>query len=160
MLSNTFKDKVQLIVYLTGKFNEEGLSVIKAMELIFLADVYAIRNYADTITRDDYFAVKNGPVASTITSSILGPEDYKELSRTSLISAGIYEENSRNLRDSDRKTDIPPKITLKIREATKKNKQNKNHVKHLKTSHMLQYRYICPKEKEKTTPWSTHWTAC
>ena len=78
MLTNAFKDKVQLVVYLAEKYGGKGLSVIKAVKLIFLADVWALRHYADTVSEDEYFAMKNGPVPSTIATIIQQDDEYLE----------------------------------------------------------------------------------
>ena len=76
MITNDFKDKVHLVAYLANKFGTEGLSVIKAVKLIFLADVYAIRNYATLLAGDTYYAMRNGPVASTIDNIVEQNNEY------------------------------------------------------------------------------------
>jgi uncharacterized phage-associated protein len=40
------------------------INYMKAIKLIWLADRYHMRNHGRTITGDQYFALKNGPVAS------------------------------------------------------------------------------------------------
>ena len=65
-MHNDFKDKTQLVNYLVRKFGDDGVSIIKAVKLIFLADVYALRNYGTTVSNDEYFALQNGPMASEI----------------------------------------------------------------------------------------------
>lgn len=65
-MNNDFKDKAQLVNYLVRKFDDSGVSIIKAVKMIFLADVYALRNYGTTVSCDEYFALKNGPMASMI----------------------------------------------------------------------------------------------
>ena len=44
-----FKDKTQLVNYLVRKFGNDGVSIIKAIKMVFLADVYALRNYGTMI---------------------------------------------------------------------------------------------------------------
>ncbi|MCF2489151.1 Panacea domain-containing protein [Dyadobacter sp. CY347] len=41
-----------------------GLNKMRALKLIWLSDRYHLRQYGRTITGDQYFAMKNGPVAS------------------------------------------------------------------------------------------------
>lgn len=65
-MNNTFIKQVQLAVYLVEKFGTKGVPVISVLKMMFLADVYVMRNYAVSITNDTYYAMQNGPVASNI----------------------------------------------------------------------------------------------
>lgn len=60
-----FKEKksLQALVYLATKFGGK-LNKMKALKLIWLSDRYHLRHYGRSITGDQYFAMKNGPVAS------------------------------------------------------------------------------------------------
>ena len=69
-LSYEFQKKVHIVSYLADKFADSEISIIKAIKLLFLADVYALRKYGTTITEDNYFAMKNGPVASEMCNII------------------------------------------------------------------------------------------
>ena len=75
-MGNSFKDKVQLINYLIDKFGNEGVSVIKTMKLIFLAEVYSLRNYGTNLEKDTYWAMQNGPVPSEIKNITEGDCKY------------------------------------------------------------------------------------
>ena len=43
---NYFKNKVNFATYLVNKFGEKGVEIIKVIKLIFLADVYSLRNHS------------------------------------------------------------------------------------------------------------------
>ena len=62
---------------------------------------------------------------------ILEPKDYRELAHTSIISGKIYEEDSWNLKERDRKSDLPEETLQKIRQAAKENRQNKEYIRRL-----------------------------
>ncbi|MDE0243232.1 MAG: Panacea domain-containing protein [Candidatus Kaiserbacteria bacterium] len=49
---------------------------MKAVKLIALADVYALRHYGSTLSSDTYYAMKNGPVASNIDNIIEQSDEY------------------------------------------------------------------------------------
>ena len=65
-MHNDFKDRTQLVNYLVRKFGGDGVSIIKAVKMIFLADVYALRHYGTMVSNDEYFALQNGPMPSEI----------------------------------------------------------------------------------------------
>ena len=65
-MNHDFQDKTQLANYLVRKFGNDGVSIIKAIKMIFLADVYALRTYGTMVSNDEYYALKNGPIASEI----------------------------------------------------------------------------------------------
>lgn len=75
----SFKALVQLVTYLVHKFGQEGVEVVKAVKLIALADIYALRHKGSTVTRDTYFAMKKGPVASSIAEQSTYVEDIQYL---------------------------------------------------------------------------------
>ena len=52
------------------------------MKMLFLADVYAVRNYGISITNDTYFAMKNGPVLSTMDNIV--EQNHEQLSSKQL----------------------------------------------------------------------------
>lgn len=62
----SFETRVQLVAYLVHQFGQEGVEVIKVVKLIVLADIYALRHQGEAISNDRYFAMKKGPVASSI----------------------------------------------------------------------------------------------
>lgn len=70
MLTYDFKRKVQIATYLIHKDVGKGMSIIKAVKLLFFADVYALRNYGGVMTGDVYYAMRNGPVPSEIDNII------------------------------------------------------------------------------------------
>ena len=76
-----FKDKVNFATYLINKFGKNGIEIIKVVKLVFLADVYALRNYSMLVSDDKYVAMNNGPVGSEIydilTKNIEWLEDEK-----------------------------------------------------------------------------------
>lgn len=54
----------QALLYIAAKQAGKSVSKLNALKLIFLADRYHLRKYARTITGDEYFAMRFGPVAS------------------------------------------------------------------------------------------------
>ena len=81
-IPSKFKEQVQLVAYLVHKFGSDGVEIVKAVKLIALADIYALRHHGTTLSGDVYYAMKNGPVASTIDDIIeqsdehLGDEEH------------------------------------------------------------------------------------
>ena len=73
-----FKRKVQIATYLIHKDKEKKISIIKAVKLLFFADVYALRNYGSLVTGDVYYAMKKGPVPSEIDNIIEQNNTYIE----------------------------------------------------------------------------------
>lgn len=62
----------QALLYIAAKQAGRRVSKLTALKLIFLADRYHLRKYARTITGDEYFAMKFGPVASNTKTLIEG----------------------------------------------------------------------------------------
>lgn len=81
-----YKKSVQALNFLAIKAGGT-LNKMKAIKLIWLADRLHLRKYARTITGDFYFALPNGPVASS-TRDIL--KHYESLSKTELEYADEY----------------------------------------------------------------------
>ena len=54
---NYFKNKVNFATYLVNKFGEKGVEIIKVIKLIFLADVYSLRNHSMLVSEDKYVAM-------------------------------------------------------------------------------------------------------
>ena len=75
-IENSFKDKLNFVTYLVQKFGIEGVEIVKVMKLIFLADVYALRNYGTILTDDKYIALRNGPIASQICNIVEQDENW------------------------------------------------------------------------------------
>ena len=75
-VTNQFKDRVQLVTYLVRKFGSDGVPLVKAVKLVALADIYALRYYGTTLSKDVYLAMKNGPVASEIDNIIEQSDKY------------------------------------------------------------------------------------
>jgi len=57
-------DKALQALVRFGNLGGGSLNKMKALKLIWLSDRYHLRQYGRTITGDQYFAMKNGPVAS------------------------------------------------------------------------------------------------
>lgn len=57
-------DKALQALVRFGNLGYGSLNKMKALKLIWLSDRYHLRQYGRTITGDQYFAMKNGPVAS------------------------------------------------------------------------------------------------
>jgi uncharacterized phage-associated protein len=57
-------DKALQALVRFGNLSGGSLNKMKALKLIWLSDRYHLRHYGRTITGDQYFAMKNGPVAS------------------------------------------------------------------------------------------------
>jgi uncharacterized phage-associated protein len=80
----SYKKAIQSI-NLFAELEGGRINYMKAIKLIWLSDRYHLRNHGRTITGDEYFALKNGPVASCtldiIKSTILSDEEtiYKNL---------------------------------------------------------------------------------
>lgn len=73
-----FKEQVNFVTYLVNKFGEKGVQIIKVIKLIFLIDVYTLRNYGRLLSNDRYYVFKKGPVASTIDNIMEHKEDFLE----------------------------------------------------------------------------------
>lgn len=63
MTKFNYQKTTQALTYLANLANGK-LNKMKALKFIWLADRYFVRNYGRMITGDDYYALKNGPVAS------------------------------------------------------------------------------------------------
>lgn len=60
------KKITQVINYLVSKQGGENpVPELKVIKLVWAADRYHLRNYARTVTRDNYIAMKRGPVGSS-----------------------------------------------------------------------------------------------
>ena len=75
-IPSNFKEQVQLVTYLVKKFDKEGVEIIKAVKLIVLADIYALRHYGTTLSKDVHYAMKNGTVASNIANIIEQSDEF------------------------------------------------------------------------------------
>ena len=110
-VDNNFKHKVQLVSYLTTKYrnDDKELSILQAIKILFLADVYTVRNYGVSLTDDTYYAMKNGPVLSTIDNIIeqnnewLLPEQLKYTKQ--FLTRNSERNNTRDTIEVDEKTD-------------------------------------------------------
>ena len=69
-----YKKAVQALNYFAIQ-SGGTINKMKALKLIWLADRYHLRNYGRTITGDNYFAMKNGPVASA-TKDVLNDSSF------------------------------------------------------------------------------------
>ncbi len=65
MVKTDYKKITQVVDFLVSKF-DSGLPKLKLVKLIWAADRYHVRKYSRLVTEDDYFAMKNGPVASCV----------------------------------------------------------------------------------------------
>lgn len=62
-----YKKVTQTINYLIRKDSlASGINELKIIKLIWASDRYHLRKYARTVSGDDYYAMKNGPVGSMI----------------------------------------------------------------------------------------------
>ena len=106
-MNTNFKDKTQLVNYLVRKFGNDGVSIIKAVKMIFLADVYALRNYGVMASGDEYFALKNGPMASAI-DNILEQDNNLDVDELTYIKKFLARDDGKTVWDvvkSVQKTD-------------------------------------------------------
>ena len=71
---------IQALHYILKKLGKADK--LKLIKLIFLADKYRLLKYGRTITEDDYYAMKLGPVGSTV-KDVLSFNDFT-LSETEL----------------------------------------------------------------------------
>jgi uncharacterized phage-associated protein len=74
------KTIVDVIYYILSKIKKADK--LKIIKLIYLADKYHLVKYGRTITEDDYYAMRLGPVATTAKDVLsfdkeLMPEEYK-----------------------------------------------------------------------------------
>ena len=97
-IKEEFKDKVQVCNYLISKFGD-GVEIIKVIKLLFLADVYALRNYGTTITKDNYMAMENGPVASCIDDIVEKSNQYLGESELKYVNDFIERKDNKNVYD-------------------------------------------------------------
>jgi len=56
---------IQTICYLLKSIKKKQLGKVHLIKLLFFADKYHLLRYGGTISEDDYYAMVNGPVAST-----------------------------------------------------------------------------------------------
>lgn len=78
-----------------------SINYMKAIKLIWLSDRYYLRNHGKTITGDEYFALKNGPLASC-TSDLIKVVKVSEVEldyRNAFISKNGYSISS--IKESD-----------------------------------------------------------
>ena len=87
---NYFKNKVNFATYLINKFGKEGVEIIKVIKLIFLADVYSLRNHSMLFSEDEYVAMAKGPVASEITNILTQNEIWLEKKQIEYIQEFLY----------------------------------------------------------------------
>ncbi len=71
------KKIIQVIHYIVSCL--DNIDKIKIIKLIYLADKYHCIHYGRTVTRDDYYAMRLGPVASTVKNVL----DLDEISLSS-----------------------------------------------------------------------------
>lgn len=57
---------VQLLAFLASKGSDNQINKLKAIKLVWAADRYHLRKYGRTVSGDDYYALKLGPVASQL----------------------------------------------------------------------------------------------
>lgn len=53
---------IEAIYYILSKLGK--MDKLKLLKLVYLADKYHLIYYGRTITNDDYYAMKHGPIAS------------------------------------------------------------------------------------------------
>ncbi len=76
---------IEAVYYLLKKLGPTDR--IKIVKLLYLADKYHLLRYGRTVTTDDYFAMGNGPVGSTVRDVLvlneiaLSPKEYKYASK-------------------------------------------------------------------------------
>ena len=97
-MNTDFKDKTHLVNYLVRKFGGDGVSIIKAVKMIFLADVYALRNYGTMVSNDEYFALKNGPMASAI-DNILEQDNNLDIEELAYIKQFLIRDGAKTVWD-------------------------------------------------------------
>lgn len=68
-----FRKTIQAIHYIVSRLGESNF--MKIIKLIYMSDRYHLRNYGNTITADDYKALKLGPVGSA-TKNLLKRDDF------------------------------------------------------------------------------------
>ncbi len=61
-----FKKAVQAVNYFALQSREKGRNKLLIVKLMWAADRYHLRKYGRPVTGDIYFAMKNGPVSSTV----------------------------------------------------------------------------------------------
>ena len=70
-------ENIQKIAYLLNKFGPDGTNIIKLIKLMVIADVYKLRKYgSELLQREEYFALRNGPVPSSTTDLIDHANEY------------------------------------------------------------------------------------
>lgn len=96
-----YEASVQAVDYIIKKLNPDSLSLdkITILKMLFFAERYSIRKFAQTITGDRFVAMKFGPVASS-TYDILKFKDYAngiEYAREALESDGSINVHSKSI---------------------------------------------------------------
>lgn len=64
MISSQYKKITQVIRYLIAKSPRDRINILKLMKLVWAADRYHVRKFANLITDYDYRALPRGPVSS------------------------------------------------------------------------------------------------
>ncbi|MDE0243231.1 MAG: hypothetical protein OYG31_00740 [Candidatus Kaiserbacteria bacterium] len=75
--------------------------------------------------REQFYQQRGGEKSYAIVS----PNDYSELTSRSIVSGELYEEDERNLLDSDKKLPVSDAVFEKVREAAGMHKGNKRRIK-------------------------------
>jgi uncharacterized phage-associated protein len=94
---NSIKNRkvIETIFYLLNKSND-GLDQYRILKLSFLADKAHLINYARTITRDSYIAIKYGPVGSRV-RDILNSNSYLPAEDTKFFESYIIKTKIKNI---------------------------------------------------------------
>ncbi|MDD5687051.1 MAG: Panacea domain-containing protein [Elusimicrobia bacterium] len=88
------KKIIQAVSYLLNK-KAKALDKLKIVKLLYLADKYHLLKYGKTVTEDDYYAMQNGPVGSTVLNVL--SYDKLNLSETEYNYAkSLFDETSKN----------------------------------------------------------------
>lgn len=79
--------RIQAVDYLIRNSTDtHSLDKISILKLLFFADRYHLRKYGRTISNDNYYAMKNGPVASKTYDLLKSIPDEQELEKDGLYS--------------------------------------------------------------------------
>lgn len=93
MTSVDYKKITQIVDFLVCQY-KNGLPKLKLVKLVWAADRYHLRKYARLVTEDDYFAMKNGPVASCVKDVIeFSINEYSNLEEKDLTYIKKYIKN-------------------------------------------------------------------
>ena len=93
MVGADYKKITQIVNYIARHYSD-GIPKLKLVKLVWAADRYHLRKYSRLVTEDDYFAMKNGPVASCVKDVVeFSTNEFSNLEENDLLYIKQYIKN-------------------------------------------------------------------